>query len=214
MTSSRKTNCTISGAVKEFISENNIQLDCMTANLICEKIFTDKKEYTLELCERIKTEKKHREILESDIDFIKSILSQLLALMKFSNPGISHTIENDLVVIKISVHDKDGLLIGKNGQNLLAMQYLLSIILEKKLKKHVPFAINVDTYMEKRSSYLKTLARTMAERAMQDNTEAITEYLPSYERKIIHEEISAIQELKTFSVGKGPYKKVVITSLL
>jgi spoIIIJ-associated protein len=134
--------------------------------------------------------------------------------MKFENFTVNHCVENDMAIIKISAPNKDGLLIGKNGQNLLAIQYLLSIILDRKLKKHVPFAVNVDSYMEKRSAYLKGLARTLAERALHENSEAVTDYLPAYERKIIHEEISSMQPLKTFSVGRGPYKKVVITALL
>jgi predicted RNA-binding protein Jag len=58
------------------------------------------------------------------------------------------------------------------------------------------------------------MAKTMAEKALLEPSEAITDFLPSYERKLLHEEIKGFDGLKTFSVGKGSYKKVVITSLL
>jgi spoIIIJ-associated protein len=72
----------------------------------------------------------------------------------------------------------------------------------------------VDSYREKRVAYLKTMVRAMADRARGENTEVMTDFLPSYERKLIHEELAGDSALKTFSVGKGSYKKVVITSLL
>jgi spoIIIJ-associated protein len=211
----RKTAATVSAAVKEFLQENNSSLDSLSANLVQEKIFTDKKEYTVELYSKTRpADGKPAPVAMEDIEHAKSVLEKMLSLMKFSGATVEIIQENSAYILKISAGAKDGLIIGKNGQNLLALQYLMSIAMDKKFHRHLPVIIDVDSYREKRVAYLKTMIRAMADRARDENTEVMTDFLPSYERKLIHEEISAGSGLKTFSVGKGSYKKVVITSLL
>jgi len=121
--------------------------------------------------------------------------------------------QNGLTVIKIITADKDGLIIGKNGQNLASLQYFLSIVLNKKFRRQIPILLDVDSYINKRTSFLKNFVKTLANKVLESKTETMTDLLPSYERKIIHEEITTYN-LKSFSVGKGPYKKVVITAML
>lgn len=211
----RKTAPTMSAAVKEFLAENNAALDSLSANLVQEKIFTDKKEYTLELYSKVKSPAgKPAPVPVEDIEYAKSVLEKLLSLMRFSGASVALKPEDGSYILKISAGEKDGLIIGKNGQNLLALQYLLTTAMDKKFRRHLPVIIDVDSYREKRTAFLKSMARTMAGKAKDENTEVLTDFLPSYERKLIHEELSADSGLKTFSVGKGPYKKVVITSLL
>ncbi len=210
----RKTAPAVSTAVKKYMEENNLPLESVLVNLINEKIFTDKKEYTVELLMKTKPDTRQTPPESQDIEYAKSVLSKLLSLMRFYSFDITTDTEGTAAVLRISTPNKDGLLIGKNGQNLLALQYLLSITTDKKLKKHVPLIIDVDSYREKRVNHLKQLSKSLAEKAAENNTEVITDFLPSYERKLIHEEITSIDSLKTFSVGKGAYKKVVITPLL
>lgn len=214
-TAIRKTAATVSAAVKEFLQENNSGLDSLSANLIQEKIFTDKKEYTVELYSKTRSaDAKPAPVSMEDIEYAKSVLEKMLSLMKFTDAGVEIIKEENAYLLKISAGAKDGLIIGKNGQNLLALQYLISIAMDKQFHRHLPVIIDVDSYREKRVAYLKSMTRTMADRARDENTEVMTDLLPSYERKLIHEEISADSGLKTFSIGKGSYKKVVITSLL
>ncbi len=210
----RKTAPAVSTAVKEYMEENNLPLESVLVNLINEKIFTDKKEYTVELLTKKKPDTRQPPPESQDIEYAKSVLSKLLSLMRFYSFEITIDTKGTTAVLKISTPNKDGLLIGKNGQNLLALQYLLSIITDKKLKKHVPLLIDVDSYRDKRINHLRQLSKSLAEKAAENNAEVITDFLPSYERKLIHEEITSTDSLKTFSVGKGAYKKVVITPLL
>jgi spoIIIJ-associated protein len=215
MNGTKKTAPTVSQAVMEFMEENSITLDTLSANLVGEKIFTDKHEYTVECF--VKNPMPGRapiEASETDIEFAREIVAKLLSLMRFTGASINIKKEGETVVLKVSAPGKDGLLIGKNGQNIMAMQYLLSIALDKNLKRHAPIIIDIDCYRDKRASYLRSMAKTMAEKALLEPSEAITDFLPSYERKLLHEEIKGFDGLKTFSVGKGSYKKVVITSLL
>lgn len=214
-TAIRKTAATVSAAVKEFLQENNAPLDSLSANLVQEKIFTDRKEYTVELYSKTRApDSKPAPVLMENIEHAKTTLEKMLSLMKFTGTSVDIKEANGSYILKISAGLKDGLIIGKNGQNLIALQYLLSIAMDKEFHRHLPIIIDVDAYREKRVAYLKTMTRTMADRARAENTEVMTDLLPNYERKLIHEEITAETELKTFSIGRGSYKKVVITSLL
>ncbi|HRU38629.1 MAG TPA: R3H domain-containing nucleic acid-binding protein [Candidatus Goldiibacteriota bacterium] len=214
----RKTAATVSGAVREFMSENGVQLDSINASLVQEKVFTDKKEYTVELSSRtrptVQAAAKAPAEDGGEVEFARASLQKMLSLSGFSGINIAVIPENGSYILKISAGAKDGLIIGKNGQNLFALQYLITLALEKKYRRHPQIIIDIDSYREKRASFLRSSARAMAEKAVSENTEIITELLPSYERKLIHEEISSIPDVSTFSIGKGPYKKVVITSLL
>jgi predicted RNA-binding protein Jag len=212
----RITAPTISQAVKQFLDENSLSLDSITANIVGEKIFIDKKEYTVELSKktRMPDGTKPASITPEETEYAVSTLTKLLSLMRFMNPSITVKKENDMTVLKVSTQGKDGLLIGKNGQNIIALQYLLSMAFDRNLRRHIPVVIDVDSYRDKRNSYLKSFVKTAAEKAAGGSTESVTDFMPSHERKLIHEELKDSDSVRTFSVGKGAYKKVVITSLL
>ncbi len=211
-TTIRKISPTISQAVKEFMQENNITLQEINVQLLKEKVFTDKKEYVLELSIKNKIIWTPQEISDEEIKYATGILEKIFSFMNFKL-NMETVRQNGLTIIKIITADKDGLIIGKNGQNLAALQYFLSIALNKKFRRQIPILLDVDSYINKRTSFLKNFAKTLANKVLESKTETITDLLPSYERKIIHEEITNYN-LKSFSVGKGPYKKVVITALL
>ncbi|HPD18734.1 MAG: KH domain-containing protein [Candidatus Goldbacteria bacterium] len=208
----RKTAPTISHAVKEFMQENNASLQEVSVCLLKEKVFTNKKEYVLDLSLKNRFTNTVQGINETEIKYAFNILEKIFALMNLKLK-MEPVNQNGLVIIKIISEDKDGLIIGKNGKNLSSLQYFLSIALNKKFHRQIPILLDVDSYINKRTIYLKNFAKTLADRVLESKTEVITDLLASYERKIIHEEITTYN-LKSFSVGKGPYKKVVITAML
>lgn len=208
----RKTTPTISQAVKEFMQENNVGLQEISIQLLKEKVFTDKKEYILDLSVKNKTLNIPQKVNDDEIKYAICIIKKIFSFMNLKiNIDLSQ--QNGLTIIKIISENKDGLIIGKNGQNLASLQYFLSIVLDKKFNKQIPILIDVDSYINKKTVYLKNFAKTLADKVLKSKTEAITDFLPSYERKIIHEEITTYN-LKSFSIGKGLYKKVVITAML
>lgn len=211
-----KTAATISFAVKEYLAETKAPLESVSLNLVCEKVFTDKKEYTLECSLRPVLNSAPRPAVISDDDtaYAKEILTRLLNLMRFTGFKIEVIKHKDAAILSVTTSDKDGLLIGKNGQNIMALQYLLSTALDKNLRRHSQVIIDVDSYVDKRAVYLKGVVKTLTEKITAEQSETITELLPSYERKLIHEELKNMENIKTFSIGRGSYKKVVITSLL
>jgi predicted RNA-binding protein Jag len=211
-TVTRKTTPTISQAVKEFMQENNISLKEVSVQLLKEKVFTDKKEYILELSIKNKASFPAQQINEIEIKYAISIIEKIFSFINLKSK-IESCQQNGLCIIKVVSEDKDGLIIGKNGQNLASLQYFLSIALNKKFHRQIPILIDVDSYINKRTAYLKNYIKTLANKVMETKTEAMTDLLPSHERKIIHEEVGNYN-LKSFSVGKGPYKNVIITAML
>jgi spoIIIJ-associated protein len=208
----RKTAPTISHAVKEFMQENNVSLQDVSICLLKEKVFTNKKEYVLDLSLKTRFTNTVQGVNETEIKYAFNILEKIFALINLKL-NMEPVNQNGLMIIKIISDDKDGLIIGKNGKNLSSLQYFLSIALNKKFHRQIPILLDVDSYINKRTIYLKNFAKTLADRVLESKTEVITDLLASYERKIIHEEITT-HNLKSFSVGKGPYKKVVITAML
>jgi len=205
---------TISEALKQFLAENNISLDSAGAGAVFENMLPDRKEYTLELFIKTKRENPPVPATDEEREYAENTVKKLLGLMGFSGHTVESAVEQSGIVIKINTPGKDGLLIGKNGQNILSLQYLLSIIIGNNLKRHIPVIVDAGSYREKRTAYLRSLASTLSEKALDSGAEILTELLPSYERKLIHESINTESGLKTFSIGKGPYKKVLITPLL
>jgi predicted RNA-binding protein Jag len=216
MNNIRKTAATVSDAVKAYLDEANVPLESVSLNLVCEKVFTDKKEYTVECSLRPVMNPSARPPAASDSDaaYASEIVSKLLTLMRFTGFKIDIIKQKDTVLLCVTTTGKDGLLIGKNGQNIMALQYILSNALDKNLRRHTQIIIDVDSYVDKRAAYLKNVVKTMVEKITALQPETITELLPSYERKLIHEEVKNMDNIKTFSIGRGSYKKVVITSLL
>jgi predicted RNA-binding protein Jag len=217
MSSIKKTAGSVSQAVREYLDETGESLESSSFNLVNEKIFIDKKEYTVECASRQPLIQGPRQPItpnEDDALSAKDIIAKLLTLMHFISYNIEIVRSGDSFILRVSTQGKNGLLIGKNGQNIIALQYLLSAALDKSLRRHAQIIIDVDSYLDKRAAYLRTVVKTMVDKAVASNCESITELLPSYERKLIHEAVKDCGNVKTFSIGRGSYKKVVITPLL
>lgn len=208
----RKTALTVSGALKEFMDEAGISINEVSANLVQEKIYEDKKEFVLDFYKKNTSASKRPGLSEAEIEDARAVLEKMLRLMRFTSFTIERRHEDSLTVLKIFAAEKDGLLIGKNGQNLAAIQYLMSAYLDKKLRNHAPIVIDVDSYREKRLAFLKNTAKSMADKASTYG-EVISDSLPSFERKVIHEALVG-SGVNTFSIGRGSYKRVVVTALL
>ena len=119
------------------------------------------------------------------------------------------TKERETLHIKIE-GDKSGLLIGRRGQNLDALQYLITRILNRKGLEKTKVILDSGDYRSRRESYLKDLALKMAEKAKQTGKPVVISPLPAHERRIIHLTLEKDKSLKTISRGEGQLKKMVI----
>ena len=106
--------------------------------------------------------------------------------------------------------DDLGILIGRRGQTLATLQYMLRLITSHQTKVWTPFVIDVEGYKQRRSEALQALAVRMAEQVRARRTPFTLEPMPAYERRIIHLALADHPDVTTQSIGEGDLRKVVI----
>ncbi|EIP9816241.1 protein jag [Listeria monocytogenes] len=106
--------------------------------------------------------------------------------------------------------DSLGMLIGKHGQTLNALQYLTQLIANKTTSQYKNIIVNVGDYRERRHETLVILANKMADKALKTKRTVHLEPMPSFERKIIHAILSENEQIETHSEGRDPYRYIVI----
>ena len=103
-----------------------------------------------------------------------------------------------------------GILIGRRGQTLAALQYVVRLIINHQMKVWTPVVIDVEGYKQRRSEALQALAVRMAEQVRVKGVPFTLEPMPAYERRIIHLALTDHPDVTTESTGEGDARKVVI----
>jgi len=106
--------------------------------------------------------------------------------------------------------DGSGLLIGRKGQTLDALQYLVGKIVDRQVGQHIRLMVDTESYRERRDKSLIVSAQELAEQALQTGRPARTGPLNPHERRIVHLALQDEERLKTRSQGEGIFKRVVI----
>lgn len=113
------------------------------------------------------------------------------------------------LILDVTGHDL-GLLIGRRGETLRALQFVTRQILNKELGYWVPVVVDVESYLVRRRKTLQQLAVRMADRVVFSGRKVVLEPMPSPERRIIHMQLRDHQQVYTNSTGEGENRKVVI----
>lgn len=117
--------------------------------------------------------------------------------------------ENGKLIYRIT-GGQSGVLIGKRGQTLEAIQYLLEKMINKKSGNRVRVLVDVEGYLAKRKSNLKQMAMRMAEKARRTNKPVTIGQMNSHDRRIIHIQLKDEKGVRTQSLGDGYYRKLMI----
>ena len=107
--------------------------------------------------------------------------------------------------------DDLGILIGRRGQTLTSLQYIVRLIMAHKVKSWEHIIIDVEGYRQRRDRSLRALAMRMAGQVADSRMPFTLEPMPAYERRIIHITLADHFDVTTESVGIGESRKVVIT---
>ena len=115
--------------------------------------------------------------------------------------------------IHLDVQGKNlGMIIGKRGQTLEALQFLVNLYLNQKLDgSNIYTILDAENYREKRKQTLERLAENLAKKAKRTNRKVVLEPMSRYERKIIHTKLQDENGVKTYSEGIEPNRKVIIS---
>jgi spoIIIJ-associated protein len=146
---------------------------------------------------------------EDLLPLAREILEQLLA--KMQEPAtVTATQEEDRLNLLIATADA-GLLIGKQGQTLDALQYLVTKMVAKQTRGKVRIAIDVEAYRARHNEALALLAQKYGEKVKRSGRPVTLNPMNPYDRRIVHLALQGDKHLKTISRGEGLYKKVVIS---
>lgn len=104
-----------------------------------------------------------------------------------------------------------GVLIGKRGQTLDSLQYLVSLVVNKEADSYMRVKLDTENYRDRRKETLETLAKNLAHKVKITKKKFILEPMNPYERRIIHSTLQNNKNVETHSEGDEPYRKVVIT---
>ena len=112
--------------------------------------------------------------------------------------------------IKISGDDM-GIIIGKRGQTLDAVQYLVNLVVNKGTAPYISVTLDTENYRERRKETLETLAFNLAKKVKHTGKNVVLEPMNPYERRIIHSALQNDRYVTPYSEGDEPYRNVVIT---
>ena len=103
-----------------------------------------------------------------------------------------------------------GLLIGRRGETLRSLQFMVNLLVSRKVQKWPQVVVDVGNYRQRRQESLEALARRMAERVRQSGRPLTLEPMGAYERRIVHLALRADPTVYTESSGEGENRKIVI----
>ena len=104
-----------------------------------------------------------------------------------------------------------GVLIGKRGQTLDSLQYLVSLVVNKDSEDYIRVKVDTEDYRKRRKETLENLAKNIAYKVKRSRRPVALEPMNPYERRIIHSALQADDRVSTHSEGEEPYRRVVVT---
>lgn len=147
---------------------------------------------------------------ETLLDMTKDYLHELFDAMGVQTE-CQINFDEDKKLMDINLVGEDmGILIGKRGQTLDSLQYLISLFVNKNSENYVKVQLDTENYRERRKKTLENLARNIAYKVKRTRRSISLEPMNPYERRIIHSALQNDRYVVTKSEGEDPYRKVVI----
>lgn len=138
-------------------------------------------------------------------DFLKNVCSSMGVTADFKQ-----TLRGQHWLIDISGAEL-GILIGRRGDTLEALQYLTNLAVSKQLSEKVRVVIDVEGYRQRREETLVRLAKRLSDKVKRTGNRVVLEPMNPHERRIIHTALQDDLRISTFSEGEDPNRKVVIS---
>jgi spoIIIJ-associated protein len=151
-------------------------------------------------------------------DTAKRVLVEILSLMDLrSTVTISEEFtvidENgEVASIGLNIEGDDlGILIGRRGQTMVSLQYMVRLIMAHKMQVKIPIVLDVEGYKQRRCEGLRILAYRLAEQVKTRKAPFTMEPMPAFERRVVHLALADHPDVHTESIGIGESRKVVIS---
>lgn len=141
----------------------------------------------------------------------EKFLNDVFAAMKMNvSVDINFKEEEKSMDIDLSGEEM-GILIGKRGQTLDSLQYLVSLVINKKSEDYIRVKVDTENYRARRKETLENLAKNIAYKVKRTKRSVSLEPMNPYERRIIHSALQNDKYVTTHSEGEEPFRRVVVT---
>ena len=147
-------------------------------------------------------------IINEIIDYIKDLIVVITSYMNLK-VNLEVRRRDDNILIKI-FSNNNGILIGKNGKTIAALQNVIKQIIYTNTSHNLHIILDVENYKENRSKNIKYLAKKLAREVAQTKVEVKMDCMNSYERRIVHSTLAENKYVYTESAGEEPNRCVVI----
>ena len=152
-------------------------------------------------------EEQAEELKNTAVAFLKSVFDA----MKIDAEIEAEYIQEDGTVNCVFSGEEMGIIIGKRGQTLDSLQYLTSLVVNKKTEDYIRVKLDTEDYRARRADTLNNLARNIAYKVKKTHRSVALEPMNPYERRIIHSSLQGNRFVETYSEGEEPYRHVVVT---
>ncbi len=146
-----------------------------------------------------------KSIEEVASDFLKSVFQAMSLEVK-----VIINVHEDMMDVELS-GDEMGILIGKRGQTLDSLQYLLSLVVNKESESYVKVKVDTENYRQRRRETLEGLAKNIAFKVKRTKRSVSLEPMNPFERRVIHSALQNDRYVTTKSEGEEPYRHVVVS---
>ncbi|MCD8326211.1 MAG: protein jag [Lachnospiraceae bacterium] len=144
-------------------------------------------------------------------DHVKAFLNDVFAAMG-SEVLVTVNYNEEEKTVDVDLKGDDmGLLIGKRGQTLDSLQYLVSLVVNKNSDEYIRVKVDTENYRQRRKETLENLAKNIASKVKRTGRSVSLEPMNPYERRIIHATLQNDKYVTTHSEGNEPYRRVVVT---
>lgn len=146
-------------------------------------------------------------IVDKAKDFLNEVFSAMNMVVVIE---VKYNEDNRNMNIELS-GDEMGVLIGKRGQTLDSLQYLVSLVVNKDSEEYIRVKVDTEDYRERRKETLENLAKNIAYKVKRTKRPVSLEPMNPYERRIIHSALQNDRFVTTHSEGEEPFRRVVVT---
>lgn len=140
-------------------------------------------------------------------DFLKEVFDamNMIVVVDVKYDEVNNNLDIDLS------GDEMGVLIGKRGQTLDSLQYLVSLVVNKDSENYIRVKVDTEDYRKRRKETLENLAKNIAYKVKRTKRSVSLEPMNPYERRIIHSALQNDKYVTTHSEGEEPFRRVVVT---
>ncbi|MEA2640559.1 MAG: spoIIIJ-associated protein [Chloroflexota bacterium] len=151
---------------------------------------------------------------DEDAELARDALEHMLDLLEFPNlvtvKDVEHGDAGTTLALDVAGEDV-GLLIGRHGETLQNLQFLLNALVRRRLPRNTRIMVDVEHYRERREQSLRGIAMRTADRVRRDRRSVTLQPMPPNERRIIHLTLQSSPWVMTESTGEGPERRVVVS---